>query len=146
MTTDIDDQTVAYVAAAHVCFEDLKHVAGQLAGFLVLEAAGSAAANPDHPLLKSAEHAFRQAEDGIRSLRVSSRARRHHFHLMKAAACLDQVLRSLRAGGDPLSLLEQAYAALRAASHALPGFPMLDFKQGCCAVKKNDAQLLNLGR
>jgi hypothetical protein len=133
MTAAIDDQTVAYVAATHPYFEDLKQVAAQLAGFFVLEAAGSPNANQDHPLLKSAREVFRDAEDGIKSARVSAQAREHHSHLLNAMTQLDGVLDGLRRDGDALPQLEQAWAELRAASRALPGFSILDFERGCCA-------------
>jgi hypothetical protein len=123
----IDDQTTAYILAVQVYFEDLKQVAAQLAGLLVLEAAGAA---PDHPMLQSAGQAYQNAVDGLKSVRVSKRARAHHNHLLAAAAKLDE---ALRAGGDRLRLLESAYAELRSASRTLPGFQMISFEQGCCA-------------
>jgi len=124
----VDDQTVAYILAAQAWFEDLKQVAAQLAGLLVLEAAGAA---PDHPMLASAEQAYRNAADGLKSARVPARARRHHDHLLAAARKLDG---ALRASGDTLMPLEGAYADLRAASRALPGFQMISFERGCCAA------------
>ena len=84
--TEIDDQTVAYVVVAQSCFEDLKQVAAQLAGLLVMEAAGSK--TPDHPMLASAEQVYRNAVDGLRSARVPARAKEHHEHLLAAAAML----------------------------------------------------------
>jgi len=126
--TEIDDQTVAYVLEAQTWFEDLKQVAAQLAGLLVLEAAGAA---KDHPMLASAEEAYKNAADGLKSARVPARARRHHDHLLIAAAKLHE---ALRAGGDTLVLLEGAYAELRSASRTLPGFQMISFDRGCCAV------------
>lgn len=133
MTAEIDDRTVSYVAAAHPCFEDLKQVAAQLAGFLVLHAAGSASASPDHPLLKSARALLHQAVDSIKAVGVGPPAREHHSHLTNASALLHDALNSLNRRGDPLAVLEQAWAELRAASRALPGFPLLDFERGCCA-------------
>jgi hypothetical protein len=126
--TQIDDQTVAYTIAVQPYFEDLKQVAAQLAGLLVLEAAGAA---PDHSMLASADQAYRNAADGLKSARVPARARRHHDHLLAAAAQLDEALRS---NGDSLMLLEDAYAELRSASRRLPGFQMISFERGCCAV------------
>jgi hypothetical protein len=125
----IDDQTVAYILAAQTWFEDLKQVAAQLAGLLVLEAAGSKA--PDHPMLASADRAYRNAIDGLKSTRVPARARQHHDHLLSAATKLNQ---ALHAAGDPLMHLEVAYAELRSASRTLPGFQMISFEQGCCGV------------
>jgi len=126
----IDDQTVAYILAAQTWFEDLKQVAAQLAGLLVLEAAGSKA--PDHPMLASAAEAYRNAVDGLKSARVPPRARRHHDHLLSAATKLNE---ALRASGDPLMPLEGAYAELRSASRTLPGFWMVSFERGCCAIE-----------
>ena len=125
---DIDDQTVAYILAAQTYFEDLKQVAAQLAGLLVLEAAGSKA--PDHSMLVSAEQVYKNAADGLRSALVPARATAHHAHLLAAASRLSG---ALRGSGDPLVLLEGAYAELRAASKTLPGFPMISFERGCCA-------------
>jgi hypothetical protein len=132
----IDDQTAAYVLAAQPCFEDLKQVAAQLAGLLVLEASGSRNATPDHPMLASAEQAYRNAADGLRSARVPARARMHHDHLLTASAKLQGALRSMRASADPLALIEGAYADLRSASRTLPGFQMISFERGCCAARE----------
>jgi len=121
-----DDQITAYVIAAQPYFEDLKQVAAQLAGLLVLEAAG---ATPDHPMLLSAREAHRNATDGLRCTRVPVRARAHHRHLLSASVYLTE---ALRAGADPLAPLQHAYADLRAASKLLPGFQMISFEQGCC--------------
>ncbi|HEY3824825.1 MAG TPA: hypothetical protein VGL82_09710 [Bryobacteraceae bacterium] len=122
-----DDQTTAYVLATQTYFEDLKQVAAQLAGLLVLEASG---AEPDHPMLASARNAYQNAVDGLNSVRVPLRAREHHRRLLAAAAKLNE---SLQGSGDPLVPLENAYAELRAASRTLPGFPMISFEHGCCA-------------
>ncbi|HEX4279092.1 MAG TPA: hypothetical protein VHZ74_27240 [Bryobacteraceae bacterium] len=136
MTAEIDDQTTAYVLVAQTCFEDLKQVAGQLAGFLVLAAVGSTSGTPEHPVLKSAELVYRRAEDALKSLRVSKPARPHHAHLLRAAASLKTALSSTHRRRDFLPLLESAQAELLAASRALPGFQMLAFDRGCCAIRK----------
>jgi hypothetical protein len=125
---EIDDRTVAYILVAHSCFEDLKQVAAQLAGLLVLEAAGSK--TPDHPMLASAAQVYWNAADGLRSARVPARAKAHHSHLLAAATQLNE---ALHGKGDPLVLLESAYAELRSASKTLPGFQMISFERGCCA-------------
>src|SRR5580658_62406 len=124
---EIDDQTVAYILAAQTWFEDLKQVAAQLAGLLVLEAAGAA---PDHPMHLSAERVYKSAVDGLRSARVPARARRHHDHLLAASEKLGDALGTK---GDQLVFLEGAYAELRSASRSLPGFQMISFEHGCCA-------------
>lgn len=125
--TEIDDQTVEYTLAAQTWFEDLKQVAAQLAGLLVLEAAGAA---PDHPMRLSAQRVYQSAVDGLRSARVPARARRHHDHLLAASRKLGEALGTK---GDPLVFLESAYAELRSASRTLPGFQMISFEHGCCA-------------
>ncbi len=125
MTTD--DRTTAYVLAAQPYFEDLKQAAAQLAGLLVLEAAGAA---PDHPMLAAAQTVHRRAVDGLRGTRVPARARVHHRHLLSAAVYLNE---ALLGRGDALKPLEFAYADLRAASRTLPGFEMIEFDRGCCA-------------
>jgi hypothetical protein len=123
----IDDQTTAYILAVQAYFEDLKQVAAQLAGLLVLEAAGAA---PDHPMLTSAGQAYKSAADGLKSVRVTAGARAHHKHLLAAVEKLGE---ALRASGDNLRLLEGAYADLQSASRTLPGFQMISFERGCCA-------------
>lgn len=122
-----DDQTTAYVLAAQTYFEDLRQVASQLAGLLVLDAAG---AQPDHPMIASARSAWQHAVDGLHSIRVPMRARPHHRHLLSAAIYLNE---ALQGSGDALRPLESAYADLRAASRTLPGFPLIAFDRACCA-------------
>jgi hypothetical protein len=106
-------------------FEDLKLVAAQLAGFLVLAGSG---ARLDPLLLTSAELVYRQAVDSLRSSRAPER------HLLAAAAKLDGVLAEMRKQRDALPLLESAYADLRAASRAIPGVQMVAFDRGCCSI------------
>ena len=65
----VDDATAAYIVENQKCFEDLKQVASQLAGLLVLAAAGSKEAMPDHPMLDAARELFREADDAVRSAR-----------------------------------------------------------------------------
>ena len=81
-------------------------------------------------MLTSAGQAYKSAADGLKSVRVTARAMAHHKHLLAAAAKLDL---ALRVKGDTLRLLEGAYAELRSASKALPGFQMISFERGCCA-------------
>ncbi len=54
----VDDATATYIVENQKCFEDLKQVASQLAGLLVLAAAGSKEALPDHPMLAGRARAF----------------------------------------------------------------------------------------
>jgi hypothetical protein len=129
--TDVDDQTAAYIMATQTYFEDLKQVAAQLAGFLVLSAAGSKLNAP----LQSTEQLYKHAADGLRSVRVTARARRHHDSLQTALARLGEALSSAKGTGDPLIPLESAYADLRSAAKTLPGFEMVSFDNCCCHAK-----------
>ena len=88
----LDDLTINYVLAARPHFENLRHVAAQLAGLLVLAAAGARSAAPDHPMLHSAEALFQESKDGIRRARTTDRALPHHRHLTQAAASIETAL------------------------------------------------------
>jgi hypothetical protein len=128
---EIDDQTTAYIMATQTYFEDLKQVAAQLAGLLVLSAAGGKPAAP----LQSTEQLYKNAADGLKSVHVTTRARRHHASLQAALAKLGDALSSAKGTGDPLIPLESAYADLRSASRTLPGFEMVSFDNCCCHAK-----------
>lgn len=134
---ELDDATAAYVLETHKAFEDLRQVAAQLAGLLVLEAAGARSELPQHPMLSAAEELVREAGETVRSARVTLRAGRHHTHLVQAAADLHCALRAARRrlAVDPILMpLRSAYAQLEAASRELPGFEMVAFGNSCCAV------------
>src|SRR5580700_5640919 len=140
--SQIDDQTAAYVIDIRGHFEDLRLVTAQLAGLLVLAAAGANGAAPDHPLLATAEQLLHTAVDGIRHARVTVRARQHHHCLLAAIAAVRHALDAAhthlgRQGAhvdlDPiLTPLRAGYAHLQRASDALPGFDMIAFDRGCC--------------
>src|SRR5580658_5845242 len=97
-SADVDEQTVAYILATRKHFEDLRQVAAQLAGLLVLAAAGGKSATPDHPMLAAAEQLFRSAADGVRSARPTERAQPHHQHLLRAAEMLGGAVSRARTG------------------------------------------------
>jgi hypothetical protein len=138
----IDDATVAYILNVRPHFENLRQVAAQLAGVLVLAATGARSAAPDHPMLHSAEQLFQESADGIRRARATGRALLHHQHLTQAAASIETALSNARdrlgrSNGrvdlDPvLTPLKVGYAHLQDAASALPGFEMVAFDQGCC--------------
>jgi hypothetical protein len=144
MTPQIDDRTVAYVVLSQPIFEDLRQVAAQLAGLLVLSATGAKTAAPDHPMLTSAAELFGRAADGVHRVQssVTERARPHHDGLRGATAALRDALAATRVElGKPATDLDTAlvplrhgYACLQRASEALPGFQMVSFDQGCCSV------------
>ena len=143
-----DDRTVGYVIASRPIFEDLRQVAGQLAGLLVLSATGAKTAAPDHPMLTTAAQLFHRAADAVEraGASVPQPARRHHDDLRSAATALRDALTATRtelgkppAAADldlPLVPLRQAYACLQDAAGALPGFQMVSFEQACCGTAK----------
>jgi len=141
----LDDLTVTYVLAARPHFENLRQVAAQLAGLLVLAATGAKSAAPDHPILHAAEALFEESVDGIRRTRASERALPHHQHLTQAAAAIDAALTAARDrlgrtdrhdDLDPiLTPLRIGYTHLQHAANALPGFEMVAFEQGCCGSR-----------
>jgi hypothetical protein len=145
----LDDLTVIYVLAARPHFENLRQIAGQLAGLLVLAATGARSAAPDHPLLHSAETLFQESIDGIRRTRTTDRALHHHQHLTLAAAALETALSAARdrlgrtdgrADLDAIMIpLRAGYAHLQHAANALPGFEMVAFEQGCCGSRVGPA-------
>jgi len=139
---NIDDETVAYILLAQKYFEDLRQVAAQLAGLLVLAAAGSKTATPDHPMLDAAKRLHESTAAAIGDLRATPRASVHRDYLSRAAAALECALSSaqmyLRSAGrgaevEPiLHPLQAAYAQLQLAAAALPGFELISFDQACC--------------
>ncbi|MBV9507725.1 MAG: hypothetical protein JO323_22240 [Acidobacteriia bacterium] len=131
----VDDATARYMAESRRHFDDLRQVSAQLAGLLVLAAAGSRSAGPHHPIVESAAQLYGEALDGIRQMRLTRRSRKHHQHLIEAAEALGQALAAARSGLaiDPVLVpLRAAYAQLELASRELPGFQMVAFDQACC--------------
>jgi hypothetical protein len=141
----LDELTVTYVLAARPHFENLRQIAAQLAGLLVLASTGASSAAPDHPLLHSAETLFQESIDGIRRTRTTDRALCHHQHLTRAAAALKTALSAARdrlgrpdgrTDLDPIMIpLRAGYSHLQDAANALPGFEMVAFEQGCCGSR-----------
>ncbi|HJT88451.1 MAG TPA: hypothetical protein VJ732_11355 [Bryobacteraceae bacterium] len=137
---ELDDDTVGYILETRKHFEDLRQVAAQLAGLLVLSSAGAKTPLLDHPTLHAAEELYREAADGVRRSRVTPRARRHHHHLLQAAESIRSALEAAHSSPeiDPvLARVRAGYAALQNAAGALPGFEMVAFAQGCCAPRSN---------
>jgi hypothetical protein len=138
----LDDRTVAYVVASQPLFEDLRQVASQLAGLLVLKATGSRDASPDHPMLNMAQRLLEDARVRVAQTLPTERARPHHLRLRQAADHLSMALAASQTalassnGADvdaALNPLRAAYDELQHAARALPGFRMVAFEQGCCA-------------
>ncbi|MCX5520795.1 hypothetical protein OSH10_20345 [Kaistia defluvii] len=145
----LDDATLAYIEAAESCFEDLRQVAAQLAGLLLLAASGARSAGPHHPMLAVAADLFDSARDAtLRLTPRSSLARHHHRHLRIAAENLAKTLDLLRvtpadrqAVAAPTQRLTSAWQELGHASRALPGFDLVDFSQSCCAEHRPAGRL-----
>lgn len=142
-TAPLDDRTVAYVVDARASFEDLRQVASQLAGLLVLAAAGAKTISPDHPMLGAARGALDAAADHLRHIQPTARADAHHREMLRAIVALDAALTMASTGlGHPageridgiLAPLRTGYAHLQRAAERLPGFEMVSFAQGCCAA------------
>jgi hypothetical protein len=139
----LDDRTVAYVLDMHPHFDALRQAISQIAGMLVLAAAGAKSVTQDHVMFAAAAEAQRRTLDGIRAARPSARARHHHRHLLDAAEHLGLAIATagetlhIAAGGQRLSgvyaPLQAAYRHLQWAAGALPGFEILSFDQACCA-------------
>jgi hypothetical protein len=142
VTAPPDDHTVAYILDSQPLFEDLRQVAAQLAGLLVLAATGSRDATPDHPMLGAAEDLFKQTLERVERTRATERARPHRDSLRQAAGSLGDALTAARtlltapdgADFDPVLVpLRDGYSHLQRAARLLPGFRMVAFEQGCCA-------------
>ena len=135
--TAVDDATAVYILETRKPFEDLRQIAAQLSGLLVLEAAGAKTELPHHPMLAAAEELWRGANEAARHTVASPRARVHHEHLLAASARLREALRAAKQSLaiDPILMpLRAAYSHLQAAGNELPGFEMVAFAQGCCAI------------
>ena len=134
---DLQSQKIKFGTGPSVPFEDLRQVATLLSGILVLAAAGSKSAVPDHPMLKAAEQLYQEAADGIGRSRPAASARRHHLHLLRASAAIGAALSAARKRMDDidqvLTPLKAGYEELQRASSSLPGFEMVSFEHACCA-------------
>ncbi|ANW00140.1 hypothetical protein LMTR13_08040 [Bradyrhizobium icense] len=137
---ELDDVVVSYGLGMASPFEDLRQVATQLAGVLLLATAGSRAAAWGHPMLRLAEDMHQGAMERIRSATVPRGAAHHHYHLVKAGSLIGDALRSCKAARvlaadvDPaLSSLRDGWEQLRLTAAALPGFEVIAFDRACCA-------------
>jgi hypothetical protein len=143
----LDDRTIRYVLETRPHFEDLRHAVGQVAGMLVLAAAGAKTVTQDHPLFATARATLERVAEGIGAAHPSARAIHHHRHLVAAVAGLGLALKRAqedlhlhgidRLRVDPvLEPLQAAYRNLAFAAQALPGFELLSFDQACCSPQQ----------
>jgi hypothetical protein len=142
LAAGLDDRTTAYVLKTRKPFGSARQAAGQLAGVLVLAAAGSRAVDPGHPMLGLAALAIEEAQDELRSCAPPPRGRHHHRHLLQAirniGEAVDRTRQRRTIGGEDvgtlLALLRSGWQELHRASATLPGFEIVAFDQACCAI------------
>jgi len=146
LTAKMDDKSLRYLLAVHPAFDSFRTAASQLAGLLVLVAAGAKGGAPDRAMLNAATLAHAEAADRLRGLAATERVRHLHYHLCEAAqgigAALAAAKRQAQAAPrafdvsavfDPLCA---AYRQLQFASRLAPGFPLVDTRDSCCALAR----------
>ena len=133
-----NDASARYAAAAQPAFEAGRDAALRLAGLLISSTMGSRHML-DLPVRAAALEALQNADDLFSALAPTPQVGHFHFHLRRgldelrtAFAAVDAELAG-KAGVDPFPVLRAAWSHMEAASHALPGFETVDFKQSCCA-------------
>jgi hypothetical protein len=146
----IPDDAGRYMLEAHRHFEDLKLVASQLAGILLVVESCSGGSVAGHPMLARAEELFQECQDGIRRLKPGASSQHHHHHLTEAATLIATTLATLASSRladstKALASLKAGWQQLIHASHALPGFEAIDLSQSCCAdhMKLRKAAIFN---
>lgn len=136
----LDDATMTYILALRPAFDLCRDAMGQLAGLMILAAAGSRDWR-DRCLLDLATERLQAASALIRETRPTPAGRHHHHHLSACAALLRTA--NTRAGavagqcneaGPMLALLRDASQQLQAASAALPGFAVVALEGCCCGT------------
>ncbi len=90
MNTAVDDLTAAYIAQVSPAFEDMRQVAAQLAGWLVLHRVGGGEGAAEHLVLKVARELLRCSREEIETQAPTAAARTHHEALRRAAAYLER--------------------------------------------------------
>jgi hypothetical protein len=138
-----DDRTIRLLLDVHPAFESLRTVAGQLAGLLILAAAGASGGRLDGPLLDAARLTYKETRERIRNVAVEDSIRHVGHHLRQAAegieATFANVERESRAGlfdgTQALALLKAAYRHLESVSKLTPGFRLVDTSNSCCGFR-----------
>lgn len=145
---NLDSRVFDYVCKAQPAFEKLRQSAAQIAGLLVLGAAGGRC-DADHPMFALALEAYANGADMISGLVPPAKAVHHHHHIMRAVRALELAVAAAPAAvtlRDDLAIdaallpLQTAYTELQHASRCLPGFEIVDFAQGCCAAHAGSGQ------
>lgn len=137
----LDDATITYVLSMRAPFDLLRQAISQLAGLMVMAAAG-AKAGAHQPMLERAIEARAEAEEAIRSAGAPPPAVHHHRHLRRASRALAAALKASGRGiykRDDAALdaiivpLRTAHEELLHAVGAFPGFEVVALSQACCA-------------
>jgi hypothetical protein len=80
-----DDLTIRLLLEVHPAFEGLRTVAGQLAGLLILAAAGASGGRLDGSLLEAARLTFKETMERVRNVAAEGPIRHVGRHLRQAA-------------------------------------------------------------
>ncbi|MBV8793781.1 MAG: hypothetical protein JO136_02470 [Hyphomicrobiales bacterium] len=141
LASSADDRTIRLLLDVHPAFEGLRTVAGQLAGLLILAAAGASGGRLDGSLLDAARLTYKETRERVLNLAVEDSIRHVAHHLRLAAegieATIANVERESRAGVSfdgtrALALLKGAYRHLESVSKLTPGFRLVDTSNSCC--------------
>jgi hypothetical protein len=144
----LDDRSQRYLVDMHPAFAAFRTVASQLAGLLVLAAAGANSGAPDRALLEAASLTYREASDKFRGLTAGARVQHVHHHLSEAARGIGATLAAVdrqvnaRPGAafdvtEALHLLRPAYRHLQFVSQLAPGFRLVETRDACCGFALN---------
>ncbi len=146
LTAKLDDGSLRYLLAVHPVFECFRAAASQLAGLLVLAAAGAKGGAPDLALMNASRLAYAEALDKLRGLTATERVRHLHHHLRQAAEGLGVALaaaeRQAQAAprafevSDVFVPLSAAYRQLQFASRLAPGFRLVETRDSCCGLDR----------
>jgi hypothetical protein len=138
----VDDRALRYLVDVHPAFEGFRTAASQLAGLLILAAAGARSGEPDLALLNAARLTYAEARDKFLGLAVSEPVRHIHRHLREAADGLGATFAEVESGGRAtrgpfdgaraLAVLKAAYRHLQHVSRLTPGFRLVDTRDSCC--------------
>ena len=142
LASEADTRVFDYVVAAQGRFDGLRQCAAQIAGLLVLAAAGGST-DPGHPMLELARNAHGAAADATYGAKAPAGAEHHHRQLAAAAKTLAVALKAMpdalskrgeEAVDKAFGPLQAGFRELQNASCCLPGFEIIDFEQGCFAA------------
>lgn len=157
-----DDAIVCYAVATRPVYDGLRRSIGQLAGLLVLVAAGGRRDVLDLPELAIARDRWHELENQLTGVAVPRGLDRHFSRLQRAHALTGEVLDGFDAARDEgnwqvridcaAETIKTAYACLQAASEPRAGMTMVDFNHACCSCAQrwrqeggSNGPIFNLG-